>query len=344
MESRMSLYIDSLFLNQIAYRLDKFTRKGDNLYNCRCPFCGDSKKNLNKARGFFFKHKDRLNFKCHNCGKSTTFSALLKKIDPIVYKSYVKEGYASKNIKTEIVSRPKSKKRNELENRIDVQWPFLQPLFTLPKNHDAIKYLSERKIPEQFFSLFYFVEQTKLLNGISERYEGRWKTDEPRIVIPFYDIDKKLVGFNCRALDKTVSMRYCMVKINEEAELIFGIERVDFSKDAFIVEGPFDSLFLDNAVAAGGTDLDRAIPYFDENKVTIVFDNQPRNKDVVKLVARSISKGCRVCIWPSEVEEKDINEMILNGKSSDDIQHMIIARSFRGLTAKVKFNEWRKTE
>jgi len=341
----VSLFLDVQFLNEISYRLDKFARKGDYLFNCRCPYCGDSKTNANKTRGYLFKSKNHLNFKCHNCGKSTSFSKLLEHLDQSAYKRYKLEEFKEThpNYKSNEVVKPmaKSAKRLEMEQRIDVRFPFLQPVHESP---DAVAYLKGRLIPERFHNLFYYVAKTRFLNALSDKYTGKWKTDEPRLVIPFYDVDHKLVGVNCRALDDKAKSRYLIAKLEDDAELIFGIDRVDFSQHAIVVEGPIDSLFLDNAIAAGGTALDKALKYFEKDQITLVFDNQPRNADVVRIINKAVENGFKVCIWPAMVLEKDINDMIKAGKTSDYVQDLINMRTYQGLAAKMKFNEWRKID
>ena len=72
-----------------------FKKKGDNLWNFRCPYCGDSKKSRTKARGFVFRKKNDLFFKCHNCGMGTTLGNLIKYLDSKIYKDYIMERYSS---------------------------------------------------------------------------------------------------------------------------------------------------------------------------------------------------------------------------------------------------------
>ena len=70
--------IDSKYIGLISSRLQKFKRVKSNLYNFRCPICGDSQKHKNKARGYFYQIKTNTNFKCHNCGASLSFNNFLK--------------------------------------------------------------------------------------------------------------------------------------------------------------------------------------------------------------------------------------------------------------------------
>ena len=93
--------IDVKYINLISSRLLKFKRVKPHLYNFRCPICGDSQKNKNKARGYFYQVKKNTNFKCHNCGINISFNNFLKQIDPPTHKQYsfekFKEGHTGKN-------------------------------------------------------------------------------------------------------------------------------------------------------------------------------------------------------------------------------------------------------
>lgn len=340
----MSIFVDVQFLTEISYRFEKFARKGTYIFNCRCPFCGDSKQSNIKARGYFFAAKDHLNFKCHNCGKSTTFSNVLKTLDGDTYRRYMKEKFVDSQPRTtrKEPTFVKSAKRKEMEEAIDVRYPFLEPVSSLPPNHDAVVYLRDRKIPEEYYSLFFYVPKTSFLNALCDKYSGKFKTDEPRVLLPVYDLDHRLVGVIARDITGQSKKRYLALRIIDDSDMMFGLDRVDFSEQAIIVEGPIDSLFLTNAVAAGSTSLDKIDHYFTKDRVTLVFDNQPRNKDVVKIVAQAVNEGFKVFVWPSHIEEKDINDLIKAGWTSDRIEEMIAERTYSGLSAKAKLFEWRK--
>ena len=47
-------YVDVKYARLVGSRLDNFKEKKTNLYNFRCPYCGDSQKHKSKARGYFF--------------------------------------------------------------------------------------------------------------------------------------------------------------------------------------------------------------------------------------------------------------------------------------------------
>ena len=80
-------HVDSKYVNLISARLEKFKRVKTDLYNFRCPICGDSKKNKSKTRGYIYSVKSNTNFKCHNCGASMSLNNFIKKVDPAVHNS-----------------------------------------------------------------------------------------------------------------------------------------------------------------------------------------------------------------------------------------------------------------
>ena len=100
--------VDSKYIGVISSRLLKFKRIKPNLYNFRCPICGDSQKHRNKARGYLYGVKADVNFRCHNCGASMTFSNFLKSLDPVIHKQYVFERFkGNKTGRGTVVEEPK---------------------------------------------------------------------------------------------------------------------------------------------------------------------------------------------------------------------------------------------
>ena len=85
--------IDSKFIGLVSSRLEKFKKVKPNLYNFRCPLCGDSKKSKSKTRGYIYGIKTNTNFRCHNCGASMSFNNFLKQIDTVLQKQYAMEKF-----------------------------------------------------------------------------------------------------------------------------------------------------------------------------------------------------------------------------------------------------------
>ena len=102
-------------------------------------------------------------------------------------------------------------------------------------------------------------------------------------------------------------------------------------------------MFLPNGVATLGMDDSMELPAtFDGKRVVFVIDNQPRNKDVVNNIQGLIDNKFNVVIWPKVVKEKDINDIILSGKTSEQVVALLNANTYTGLQAQLKLNDWKK--
>ena len=320
--------IDSKYIGLVSSRLQKFKRVKANLYNFRCPICGDSQKHKNKARGYFYQVKVNTNFKCHNCGASLSFNNFLKQIDPTLHKQYTmekfKEGFAGGS--GFVVEEPKFEfKKPTFKKKLDLPRATEIPI--------AKEYLEKRKLdPSKFYFAYKFKEWTNTQKQTFDTI-GR---DESRIIIPMYDEDKILIGFQGRSLGPN-SVKYITVMINEDAPKIYGLDQVDNEKPIYIIEGPFDATLVQNAVAMCGSDLD--IRSFGWSDYIYVYDNEPRNREIVNRIAKTIDRGDKVVIWPTSIVEKDINDMVLGGQN---IMDMLKSNTYSGLKAKIKFNNWKK--
>lgn len=343
----MSLYIDIKYLHAISHRLENFKKKSQDLYNCRCPICGDSSRNKKKSRGYFYRGKNDLYYKCHNCGASQHFGTFLKNFDSNQYSQYVVERYAEgghnktshKNVDSVLkFEEPTFKKKHE-PKLID---SIMDRLDTLPEDNEAVQYVVNRKIPRSAFDRLYYIPNVKDVVQLNDKYKESIVTSEPRLAIPFLDGSGKLLVVSLRGI-RGESLRYINVKVDEDAPSIFGLDQVDPTKEVLVVEGPLDSLFLDNCIACAGTSFGKIdlLPIPKEN-ITIIFDNQPKNKDVCKLMNKYIEMGYSMVIWPDTVDGKDINEMIENGLTSEEIQSIIRENTVSGLAAKARYAMWRK--
>ena len=319
--------IDSKYIGLVSVRLEKFKRVKADLYNCRCHICGDSQKNKTKTRGYLYQIKNNTNYKCHNCGVSLSFNNFLKQIDPMLHKQYsmekFKEGFTGKNF---VVEEPK--------------FEFSKPKFTkkldLPKASEvpvAKEYLEKRKLnPEKFY---YAENFKKWVNQQKHTFENINK-DESRIIIPMYDVDNNLIGFQGRSIESSYN-KYITIMLVDDAPKVYGLEKIDSQKPVYIVEGPFDSTFIKNAVAMCGSDID--IRSFGWSDYIWVFDNEPRNREIINRISKTIDRGDKVVIWPTSIKQKDINDLVIAGY---DPENMLESNTYSGLEAKVKFNEWKK--
>lgn len=339
------LYIDTKYVSLISYKLRNFKQKSQNYWNFSCPVCGDSKKDPRKARGYVMLHKTTLMYKCHNCGLSCSFGNLLKRVDSGLYSDYTLEKYKE----TTSNNTPHAKItledifKEEPKPLIDGILDSIISADRLPITHPALAYLVKRKIPRTMWNLFYFAPKFKTFTNIAigKNKFGSMDNDVPRLVIPFFNIHGKCFMFQGRAFGNE-EPKYFSIKLDDDAEKVYGLERVNYAKRVYVTEGPIDSLFIPNGLAVAGSTLDIELFRAIKSNVTLIPDNEPRNKEIMKQVKGYIDKGYSVCLWPDNVAEKDINEMVLSGKSPESVLETINKNTYTGLAAQLRYNEWRR--
>ena len=318
--------VDSKYIGVVSSRLLKFKRVKADLYNFRCPICGDSQKNKSKTRGYLYAVKADMNFRCHNCGASMTFSNFLKEIDPVIHKQYVFERFkGNKTGRGTVVEEPK----------FNFEAPQFKPKLDLPKaseNPDAKKYLEDRKLDP---TKFYYTDKFKAWSNSHKKTFDSVKYDEPRIIIPLF-YKNTLVGFQGRSLGPS-KVKYITVMVNDDAPKIYGLDNIHRDEPVFITEGPFDSTFIRNSIAMCGADAD--VSGYGISTPVYVYDNEPRNADICRRIQTAIATKQTVVIWPDHIQQKDINDMYLAGH---DVQDLVESNTYNGLEANLKFNLWKK--
>lgn len=365
----MSAYIDRKFLGFVSTKLEQYKQKQTDLYNFRCPYCGDSQKNKLKARGYVYRKSNDYFFICHNCGKSTTFAKFLEHIDVAIYRQYILERYSagetkqhnyakpgfeslkgnafsrfqSSNDSSEIVHGNDDGRSSDCDVKVERTWRSFAhySIVNLPDEHYARDYIKKRNIPERFWGEILFVP--KFRDFLDEEFPDHGKDEVPnddRIVLLYTNEKGEITNVAGRALSDT-KIRYVTVKVSDEKK-VFGLHRVRKETRIYVVEGQFDSYFIPNCVASGDSNLGGVAAIFPELDVVLVYDNEPRNKDIVKQIERSIDKGYKVCLFPDTVTGKDINEMIQNGLTSDEIKDIIDKHTYKDLVAKLRFTTWKR--
>ena len=319
-------HVDSKFIGLVSPKLQKFKRVKADLYNFRCPICGDSKKNKSKTRGYLYAVKANTNFKCHNCGASMSLNNFLKQVDPAVHKQYVmekfKEGHTGRNF---VIDEPD----------IKFEAPKFKKKLKLPKaseNPKSSGYLTARKLnPDDFY---YAENFKKFVNSLKHTFDDT-KHDEERIIIPLY-YEKNLIGLQGRSINPN-PVKYITVMLDDDAPKIYGLDNIRRDAPVYITEGPFDSTFIRNAIAMCGADAD--ISRWGISNPVWIYDNEPRNREITNRISKTIDSGQSVVIWPESIDDKDINDMVMNGL---DVQSVIESNTYSGLEAKLKFTTWKK--
>lgn len=342
-------YIDLKYCGILSSTLERFKVKNQAPYkaNFRCPICGDSQKNAAKARGWLLEHNNTTFFYCHNCGESLPLSAFLRRIDGGLYNQYVVDVALEKG-----TSEPKQEETDDRElfktKKIEfkpqtLNTEYLKKVSSLPHDHPVKIYVLNRRIPtDKHYLMWYAPKFNKFANShLPKDRRLPTKNDEPRLVFPFYNISGKLIGFAGRSFNPKSEVKYMTIMLDEDEKKVYGLDRVDFTKPYYIVEGQIDSLFLPNAIAMAGADGNTMELPNPENQI-IVFDNEPRNRDIVKRIDKVLKNGQKTVIWPSNLNEKDINDMVLSGLSPEDVRTMIDNHVFSGIDGTLALTIWKR--
>jgi len=342
----MSIYIDKKFVNFVGASLEKFVWKKDTLASCRCPICGDSTKNKNKTRGFFFVNKNKYFYKCHNCGVSCNLYGFLEKVSPSLCKEYSLEvwkdgdGLKTKKKTEPVVAIKKIKKKYTIE---------LPSVSELPPNHPCRTFVELRKIPRTAWKYLYYAEDFGTWARTINSESADALEQSSRLVIPIVNEKGELVGAQGRALSITgdrnarKTARYITIKTEgQEHKGWFGLDRVD-TGTVYVVEGPLDSLFIPNCVAMIGLSDALNVPsHLKSRSLVYLIDNEPRNEAVVLTIGKLLDQDKKVCIWPDHIKHKDLNDMIMAGMTEKELIKTIKENTVSGLSGKIKFNNWKK--
>ena len=325
----MSLYLDKKYINLVSTSLEKFKWKKMNLANCRCPICGDSETSRTKARGYFFSSDNSYFFKCHNCGAAYNIYKFLEIVSPVLFQEYSLEKFTNKNQKLEEIKPVVKIEKTSM--------PQCEAIEDLPDDHKVIEFLKSRKIPKNQWNKFAYTDHfSEFANKLNSDYN---LIDDERIIIPIYDEHNQIIGAQGRAFGNG-KPKYITIKKDESIRLTYGLNTVNKSKPILVVEGPIDSMFLSNSIACLGVgNFLEVREKFQNQDLIFVVDNEPRNKAVVDVVKNLIDNNEKVCIFPDNIKEKDINDMVLQGL---DVCDMISKCAYRGPSAMLAFNSWRR--
>lgn len=338
-------WIDQKFVNLLSTRLPGFKKINNDTYNVRCIICGDSRKHKSRARGYFLSDKKGTHYYCHNCNVSLTLKNFLSQIDPQLANDYVRETYVDRQANSMYAKTPlKEPDITVIETpRYLDDLKGLKKISQLPPTHKAKRYIEQRKIPSNtHYKIFYAPHFAKWVNSIIPGKLNE-ENDEGRIVLPFLSRNKKLIGFTGRAIDDN-ALRYITIMIDTDSPKLFGLDSVDFNKKIYITEGPIDSLFLSNALAMAGSDLSKGFSMLklEPRHCVMIYDNEPRNKQIVQKMTKSIEQGFNIFIWPEKADGKDLNDLVLGGMSTEKLKSIVDRHTSFGMEAQLKLNAWKK--
>lgn len=347
------MWLETKYASMLGSQLKLFKKTRSNVYNFRCPFCGDSDVSKTKARGYFYaSKKNNLRFRCHNCGAGMSFYDFIKEVDPTMFQEFRMElfkerqssrvsvknsGDSVKNSEELQYSARKTKKRTTRKPS-NSTFMGMKPLASLPKDHEAVVALKARLVPEHTFDEIYYVPKMSDVAYQMDRYKKTRFDEYPRWVFPFINSDGVVTHIQGRAIgDVPKGSRYVTLEI-EDAPKVYGANKIDKEKTVYVVEGPIDSVFLPNCLGMGGADVDFSI--LAPSSTCFIFDNERRNSEIIKRMTKVSDMGYGVCVWGKEIEDNDINDMILSGWKSEALEDYINAHTFRGLKAKLAITDY----
>lgn len=331
----MDRYLVDFFVNQLG--LDGLKRDHQGFYNFRCPLCGDSAKTTRKKRGWILLKPRGVFFHCFNCSAHLSFEFFLKKYHPELYREYVGKKLFDGNDTHQRKEEPIIRVNREYES-LD-----LTPAILLPEDSAARMYLNKRQIPFRMLDRIYYTErfQSWINKKIPDKFPNAPEIDM-RIVIPFYNVHKKLFGVQGRGIFGH-QMRYYTIMFSDLYPNICGLDRVDKTKRIHITEGFFDSCFVDNCISMNSSAVDFTVldEFGKRNDIVFIYDNEPRNMFIVKRMKKAVDAGFSIFVWPEHLKQKDINDLIVKGKMTiENVQDIIHSNTYSGLAARVKVRTW----
>lgn len=332
-------WLDEKYILLASSRLSKFKRRGKT-FNFRCPYCGDSSTNKTKARGYLFNRGKGYRFYCHNCQQSATFANFLQSIDQTLFTEYWKE---------RIVAREQNPALPAVEEKFappkfynETPLKLLKKISQLPVEHGARKFVESRMLPTTVHWKLYYC--SKYQHWVNTFLPGKYPNPkvDPRLVIPVFDRNGNFIGCQGRRLVGD-GPKYITIVVDSNGPIIYNQDAIDYTKTIYVVEGPLDSLFLPNAIAAMSSSLHRELPRLGARKdqFVLIYDNEPRNKEVMAQAHKAASSGWKIVVWPDNCPHKDINEMIKGGMTADQVKTMIDENTYSGLEAVARLSHWR---
>jgi hypothetical protein len=333
------------YINLVGVRLRNFAQKSHTLYNFSCPLCGDSKTKKSRARGYFYEKMGKILFHCHNCNATMSIPNFLKEIAPDLFDQFRFERLRSQrnnHMDTSVLDTLHIEKPKFMDvSAFKALWKVSQ----LPSDHPVKKFVVKRKIPPEYhwklFATDRFMGWVNHYVMANKFDEHTLKLDGPRLVIPFFDRNKKCFAFQGRAINPN-GAKYITISLDKNEQVLYGRDTVNASLPIYVLEGPIDSMFIKNSVAVGSSYLQAASRVLPKEKLTLVFDNESRNKEVIKVMAKAIEENYRITIFPENFKFKDINEAVLSGMHPSDIQTILKNYSYKGLAALLAFKNWER--
>lgn len=339
---KSKLHVDLQWLNRISVNLQRFRKIKTDTYNCRCNVCGDSKISERKTRLYFYVKKGQMNVMCQNCNYSHSFYKYMKDNFGSYFEDYRRETmfdtFTVRKVRQDIVTLTEcNAKKPDVLMMIKDIGNHATPLLSLDEKHPARAMLTDRAFTDKELKRLWYTDNFKdFASLINAEATEKLMKSEPRIIIPFVNYKGEIEMIQGRSIGPS-KIKYVSIKAHNDIDKVFGMYEADEANTVYCVEGPFDSLFVDNCVASCDANLTRV------DADVYVWDNQPRNKDVIKYMQSAIDAGKSIVIWPTSPDKKqDINDLIQAGVSRELLMKVIRQSTYKGISAKLKFTQWKR--
>lgn len=334
-----------------AKYVDILTTRFQNLHKTKsywrfsCPYCREyeTSSHKRKARGYILDRGEHYQFYCHRCGAKPYFPKMLEELDSSLYKDYIKEKYLSSGSKKRV--EYKEPPPVAMEEKLKNPLRYIQKISRMEDDHFAKQYVLARQIPDEYIRQLYFAPKfmTWINTMIPDKFSNAaLSNDEPRLVIPFINKNNRMHAVQGRSFDKASELKYITLVLNESIPSVYGLDKYDLHTTGYVTEGPLDSMFLPNSLATAGGDIASKLSTFNKDNLIIVYDNECRSPHTIKKIQHAIKSGFKCCVWPKNIVQKDINDMILAGYSQESIKNIIDENSYSGLKAVLALNNWSK--
>lgn len=336
-------YIDKMYIRLVSPYLDRFKETSSEVYQFRCPYCGDSEKSKTLARAYIYITDDKYKFKCHNCGHTASFYQFLKDQSFTLFTDYRKDKLMSRG-KPAPVEKRVIDKDSVKTNTSSVFKKQLSPgnkalktihaAHTIKKSYD---YLRSRNIPEEKIKSLYYTEDINFVTKLLPKYKDRKFIPADAIVIPFINSDGIVTHIQFRLFDG--NLRYMTLECIPDNVKIYGMDTIDKSEMVYVFEGPFDSMFCNGVAVANGA-LHTLIPHLSKelNEYTLVYDKDlVSNKQVFASLQKAINSDCNVLLYDTEIinsAAKDLNDMVSEGLITD-VDNYLLNNTYKGFKAKM---------
>lgn len=300
---------------------------------CNCVMCGDKKNRLSLSA----VDDDVGVCRCFNAGCTLNDQALplpmfLKLIDNSLYERYRREKFnkilgKEKDLNSLLGNKTKEKNKKIIKKSFPISSEKIMEIFSglerLESIESAVKYVENRGISKEIYENWYF-SPNKFIKIFDKSYYV-----EDFIFIPIIQ-NNKLSGFYTRSIREK---RFSTILFPNKEKFWSSDFILNKENQYYIFEGIFDALStgLEHIIAMLSADLSNEILEEVKNPI-FVLDNDETG--VLKSL-RYVESGYSVFVWPNDIYEKDMNEL-LRRKSRKDIKSMIEDNIFSGMDAQIR--------